>query len=67
MRFTKLGVFIILVCISPLSFAQEKVTIKKKEFKTDQKEGFKEAWKSMVIFISIVLKFKGSILKHLYN
>lgn len=48
MNSRKLGVFIIIVFCSAFLNAQEKVSIKKKEFKkTDQIEGFKEAWKNV--------------------
>jgi len=48
MNSRKLGVFIIIVFCSAFLNAQEKINIKKKEFKkTDQIEGFKEAWENV--------------------
>lgn len=47
MRFKALSIIILAVFCSTLLSAQEVVIINKKEFKIKQKEGFKEAWKSI--------------------
>lgn len=48
MNSRKAVLFIFIIFFAFASYAQEEVTIKKKEFKkTDQTEGFKDAWKSI--------------------
>ena len=47
MRIKALSIIVLLFFCIPFLMAQEEVTIVKKEFKIKQKEGFKEAWKSI--------------------
>ncbi len=47
MRLKALSVFILFIFCGTLLSAQEVVIINKKEFKIKQKEGFKDAWKSI--------------------
>src|SRR6056297_1757358 len=42
-----LTVFIALLLIHYTGISQENIKVKRKDFKTSQKEGFKEAWKSV--------------------
>jgi len=47
MRLKALSVLIIIFCCATFLSAQELIEINKKEFKTEQKEGYKEAWISV--------------------
>jgi outer membrane protein OmpA-like peptidoglycan-associated protein len=47
MRLKALSIIILFISCGTLLSAQEEVIINKKEFKIKQKEGFKEAWKSI--------------------
>jgi len=60
MKWKWLSLFILLSLVQAMP-AQDEVKILKKEFKTDQKEGYKEAWKSVKLGNSYFEQGKGAL------